>query len=83
MRVGAKEIEMALPKAVQQQLEEADRLVATINGDKTGEDSSETNPGNEEKDLLVNTERQENPPENETPPDNTVSQENEIGRAHV
>jgi len=66
---------MALPKAVQQQLEEADRLVATINGDKTGEDSSETNPGNEEKDLLVNVERQDNPPENETPPDNTVSQE--------
>jgi hypothetical protein len=67
---------MALPKAVQQQLEEADRLVATINGDKTGEDSSETNPENEENDLLVNVERQpENPPTNVTPPDNTVSQE--------
>ena len=66
---------MALPKAVQQQLDEADRLVATINGDKTGEDSSETNPENQEKDLLVNVERQENPPENETPPNNTVSQE--------
>jgi hypothetical protein len=66
---------MALPKAVQQQLDEADRLVATINGDKTGEDSSETNPENQEKDLLVNVERQENPPENVTPPDNTVSQE--------
>jgi len=66
---------MALPKAVQQQLDEADRLVATINGDKTGEDSSETNPENQEKDLLVNVERQDNPPENETPPDNTVSQE--------
>ena len=75
MRVGAKEIEMALPKAVQHQLEEADRLVATINGDKTGEDSSETNPENQEKDLLVNVERQDNPPENVTPPDNTVSQE--------
>jgi hypothetical protein len=67
---------MALPKAVQQQLEEADRLVATINGDKTGEDSSETNPENQEKDLLVNVERQENPPENFVPPNNTVSQEN-------
>jgi hypothetical protein len=66
---------MALPKAVQQQLEEADRLVATINGDKTGEDSSETNPENQEKDLLVNVERQDNPPENVTPPDNPVSQE--------
>lgn len=66
---------MALPKAVQHQLEEADRLVATINGEKTGEDSSETNPENQEKDLLVNVERQDNPPENETPPDNTVSQE--------
>ena len=66
---------MALPKAVQQQLDEADRLVATINGDKTGEDSSETNPENKEKDLLVNVERQDNPPENVTPPDNPVSQE--------
>jgi hypothetical protein len=66
---------MALPKAVQQQLDEADRLVATINGEKTGEDSSETNPENEEKDLLVNVERQDNPPENVTPPNNTVSQE--------
>lgn len=66
---------MALPKAVQQQLDEADRLVATINGDKTGEDSSETNPENQEKDLLVNVERQDNPPENVTPPDNPVSQE--------
>lgn len=66
---------MALPKAVQQQLDEADRLVATINGDKTGEDSSETNPENQEKDMLVNVSRQEDPPENETPPNNTVSQE--------
>jgi len=66
---------MALPKAVQQQLDEADRLVATINGDKTGEDSSETNPENQEKDMLVNVSRQDDPPENETPPDNTVSQE--------
>lgn len=66
---------MALPKAVQQQLEEADRLVATINGDKTGEDSSETNPENQEKDLLVNVTRQEDPPADETPPDNNVSQE--------
>jgi regulator of replication initiation timing len=66
---------MALPKAVQQQLDEADRLVATINGDKTGENSSETNPENQEKDLLVNVERQDNQPENVTPPDNPVSQE--------
>lgn len=66
---------MALPKAVQQQLEEADRLVATMNGDKTGENSSETNPENETKDLLVNVERQDNQPENVTPPNNTVSQE--------
>ena len=66
---------MALPKAVQQQLDEADRLVATINGDKTGEDSSETNPENQEKDMLVNVSRQEDPPENETPPNNTISQE--------
>jgi len=66
---------MALPKAVQQQLDEADRLVATINGEKTGEDSSETNPENQEKDLLVNVERQDNPPEDVTPPDNPVSQE--------
>ena len=67
---------MALPKAVQQQLEEADRLVATINGDKTGEDSSETNPENQDKDLLVNVNREpEDPPKDETPPDNTVSQE--------
>lgn len=66
---------MALPKAVQQQLDEADRLVATINGDKTGEDSSETNPENQEKDMLVNVSRQEDPPENEMPPNNTVSQE--------
>ena len=41
---------MALPKAVQQQLEEADRLVADINGEKTGEDSSETNPENQQVD---------------------------------
>lgn len=66
---------MALPKAVQQQLEEADRLVATINGDKTGEDSSETDPGDEDKDLLVNVTRQEDPPKIDPPPDNTVSQE--------
>ena len=66
---------MALPKAVQQQLDEADRLVATINGEKTGEDSSETNPENQEKEMLVNVTRQEDPPEDEMPPDNTVSQE--------
>jgi hypothetical protein len=67
---------MALPKAVQQQLEEADRLVATINGEKTGEDSSETNPENQANDPLVNVTRDpEDPPKDETPPDNTVSQE--------
>lgn len=43
---------MALPKAVQQQLEEADRLVAEINGEKTGNqgeppEEPETGEGNE------------------------------------
>ena len=41
---------MALPKAVQQQIEDADRLVAEINGDKTGDDinqNPETGEGNE------------------------------------
>ena len=66
---------MALPKAVQQQLEVADRIVADINGEKTGEESSETNPGNQQSDLLVNVNRQEDPPLNDPPPDNTVSQE--------
>lgn len=62
---------MALPKAVQQQLEEADRIVADINGEKTGEDSSETNPVNQQVDQVVETD----PPSNDLPPDNTVSQE--------
>ena len=35
---------MALPKAVQAQVEEADRLVADINGDKTEGDPTETDP---------------------------------------
>ena len=62
---------MALPKAVQQQLEEADRIVADINGEKTGEDSSETNPVNQQVDQDI----QADPPPNDLPPDNTVSQE--------
>ncbi len=62
---------MALPKAVQQQLEEADRIVADINGEKTGEDSSETNPVNQQVDQDI----QDDPPLNDLPPDNTVSQE--------
>ncbi len=62
---------MALPKAVQQQLEEADRIVADINGEKTGEDSSETNPVNQQVDQNI----QADPPLNDLPPDNTVSQE--------
>lgn len=62
---------MALPKAVQQQLEEADRIVADINGEKTGEDSSETNPVNQQVDQNI----QADPPPNDLPPDNTVSQE--------
>lgn len=67
---------MALPKAVQQQLEEADRLVATINGDKTGEDSSETNPDNQSQgQQQVQQDPPQDPPKDETPPDNTVSQE--------
>lgn len=42
---------MALPKAVQQQIEEADRLVAELNGDKTGDNGEppaepETGEGN-------------------------------------
>lgn len=41
---------MALPKAVQQQIEDADRLVAEINGDKTGNGQNpnpETGEGNQ------------------------------------
>ncbi|RPI15514.1 MAG: hypothetical protein EHM65_04045, partial [Acidobacteriales bacterium] len=64
---------MALPKAVQQQLEEADRLVAGINGEKTGEDSSETNPENQQVDPSL--EQTQDPPENNQQPDNPVSQE--------
>lgn len=56
---------MALPKAVQQQVEEADRLVAGFNGDKTGE-APETDPA-------------ENPAEPENvvteTPEQSVSQE--------
>lgn len=38
---------MALPKAVQDQLDEADRLVAELNGDKTeGDNPTETDPNN-------------------------------------
>lgn len=66
---------MALPKAVQQQLEEADRIVDNINGVQTGEDSSETNPANTQSDPNVDQNLQQDPPPNDPPPDNTVSQE--------
>lgn len=66
---------MALPKAVQQQLEEADRLVADINGEKTGEDSSETEPGNQQSDQNVDQNLQQDPPDNNPSPDNTNSKE--------
>ena len=39
---------MALPKAVQQQIEDADRLVAEINGDKTGDDVNQNPETGEE-----------------------------------
>jgi hypothetical protein len=69
-------MEMALPKAVQQQLEEADRIVATINGEKTGEDSSETNPADQQVDPPQDSQDPpQDPPANDPPPDNTVSQE--------
>lgn len=66
---------MALPKAVQQQLEEADRIVDNINGVQTGEGSSETNPENTQSDQTVDPNLQQDPPPNDPPPDNTVSQE--------
>ena len=66
---------MALPKAVQQQLEEADRIAAEIRGEKTGEDSSETNPADPTSDPNVDPNLQQDPPQNDPPPDNTVSQE--------
>ena len=67
---------MALPKAVQQQLEEADRIVENINGVQTGEDSSETNPANTQSDPNVEQNLQQDPPPNDPQPVNTVSQEN-------
>ena len=67
---------MALPKAVQQQLEEADRIAAELNGEKTGEDSSETNPNDPPSDPNVDPNLQQDPPQNDPPPDNSVSQEN-------
>lgn len=67
---------MALPKAVQQQLEEADRIAAELGGEKTGEGSSETNPNNQQSDQNVEPQVPPNdPPPNDPPPDNTVSQE--------
>lgn len=66
---------MALPKAVQQQLEEADRIAAELGGEKTGEDSSETNPNNQQSDQNVDQNLQQDPPPNDQPPNNTVSQE--------
>ena len=56
---------MALPKAVQQQIDDADRLVAELNGDKTGV-NSETDP---------NTQPQEPAATVVEPADKTVSQE--------
>lgn len=66
---------MALPKAVQQQLEEADRIAAELGGEKTGEDSSETNPNNQQSDPIVDENPPNDPPPNDPPPDNPVSQE--------
>lgn len=68
---------MALPKAVQQQLEEADRIVENINGVQTGEGSSETNPANTQSDPNVDQNLQQDPPPNDPQPVNTVSQENQ------
>lgn len=58
---------MALPKAVQQQIDDADRLVADMNGDKTG-DKPETDP---------NTQPQEPAAQVVEPVATTVSQEPE------
>lgn len=67
---------MALPKAVQQQLEEADRIAAELGGEKTGEGSSETNPNNQQSDQNVEPQVPQNdPPPSDPPPSNTVSQE--------
>lgn len=66
---------MALPKAVQQQLEEADRIVDNINGVQTGEGSSETNPANTQSDPNVDQNLQQDPPPTDPQPVNTVSQE--------
>lgn len=68
---------MALPKAVQQQLEEADRIVDNINGVQTGEDSLETDPANTQSDPNVEQNLQQDPPPNDPQPVNTVSQENQ------
>lgn len=68
---------MALPKAVQQQLEEADRIAAELGGEKTGEGSSETNPNNQQSDQNVEPQvPAQDPPPSDPPPNNTVSQEN-------
>jgi len=66
---------MALPKAVQQQLEEADRIAAELGGEKTGEGSSETNPNNQQSDPVEPQVPQQDPPPSDPSPDNTVSQE--------
>jgi hypothetical protein len=66
---------MALPKAVQQQLEEADRIAAELGGEKTGEGSSETDPNNQQSDQTVGQNPPQDPPPNDPPPDNNVSQE--------
>lgn len=67
---------MALPKAVQQQIEEADRIVADINGDKTEGNPPETDPPNEQPDLKqVLQDAPKDPPADDPPPDNTISKE--------
>ena len=67
---------MALPKAVQQQLEEADRIAAELGGEKTGEGSSETNPNNQQSDQQIEPQvPPQDPPPSDPSPDNTVSQE--------
>jgi cell division protein FtsB len=66
---------MALPKAVQQQLEEADRIAAELGGEKTGEGSSETDPNNQQSDQTAGQNPPQDPPPSDLSPDNNVSQE--------
>lgn len=65
---------MALPKAVQRSLDEADRIASELSGEKTGEGSSETNPDNQQ--IGEQLEMQlGNQNEVHEQPNNTVSQE--------